>query len=142
MRSAAVLALFAALVASGARADQSVEVKGFHAKVMATLGDFGHLQQELGGKYQLRVTETTIDPEGSMGAHNHLGPGVRCLLSGELTYMILGQTSVYHAGDCFTETGAISHEAHNHGTAPVKLYNFEILPAELPAGKGSLIPAR
>jgi quercetin dioxygenase-like cupin family protein len=141
MRKTSALALFAFLCATPTRADPAVEIKGFHPKVLASLLEFGHLA-ELDGKYQLRVTEIAIDPEGLMGPHHHLGPGVRCLTAGELTYTMLGATTIYRAGDCFTETGAVTHEARNLGAAPVKLLNFEILPAALPADKGSIIPAQ
>jgi quercetin dioxygenase-like cupin family protein len=125
----------------GALADPpaGVELRGFHAKVAATLAEFGHLA-ELNGKYQLRVTQVTYDPDGMMGHHHHLGPGVRCVTAGELTYTMLGKTTIYRAGDCFTETGDVSHDSVNAGGAPVVLLNFEILPVSLPASKGSLIP--
>lgn len=122
-----------------ARADGSVEVKGFHSRVRARMTELGHLR-ELSGKYQLRVTEITIDPEGYMKPHHHLGPGVRCIVSGELTYVFRGATTIYRAGDCFTETGDESHEARNAGPAPVVLHNSELLPASLPENKTSLIP--
>ncbi len=125
--------------AANAHADGAVDFKGFHAKVRSELTDLGHLG-ELNGKYHLRVTETTIDPAGYMRAHHHVGPGVRCLQSGELTYTIGGKTVIYKAGDCFTETGNITHDANNAGAAPVVLLNFELLPASLPESKTSLIP--
>jgi len=130
-----------ALLAAPALADSpgAGETRGFHPKILAALADFGHLS-ELAGKYKLRVTQVTIDPDGGMGAHHHAGPGIRCLTSGELTYTIEGKTTVYRAGDCFTETGGISHTTLNAGAAPVVLLNFEILPASLPETKGSLTP--
>jgi quercetin dioxygenase-like cupin family protein len=121
------------------RADGAVEVKGFHSRVRARMTELGHLR-ELSGKYQLRVTEITIDPNGYMKPHHHLGPGVRCIVSGELTYVFRGATTIYRAGDCFTETGDESHEARNAGAAPVVLHNSELLPASLPENKTSLIP--
>lgn len=132
----ALLTLFAA---NAALAEGAVETKGFHSKVRADVGELGHLS-DLSGKYRLRVTEVTIDPDGYMLAHHHLGPGVRCLTAGELTYSMMGQTTIFKAGDCFTETGDITHEARNRGRAPVVLLNFEILPASLPATQTSLIP--
>jgi len=137
-RKAAGLALLCLFAAGPARAD-GVDVKGFHAKVKADLADLGHLA-ELNGKYRIRVTEVTMDPGGYMHAHHHLGPGLRCIQSGDLTYEIGGKTTVYKAGDCFTETGAMSHESSNPGATPVVLLNFEVLPASLPEGKGSLMP--
>ena len=127
------------LFAAPALADGAVDVKGFHGKTRAQIVEFGHLS-ELNGKYQLRVTEVTIDPDGYMKPHHHLGPGVRCILSGELTYLFRGQTTLYKAGECFTETGDESHEARNAGKTPVVLHNSEVLPATLPEGKTSLIP--
>lgn len=134
------LALICVLFASGADADSSVDLKGFHAKVKAELTDLGHLS-ELNGKYRIRVTEVTMDPAGYMHAHHHLGPGLRCIVSGELTYEIGGKTTLYKPGDCFTETGAMTHESNNAGKDPMVLLNFELLPAALPEGKGSVIPA-
>ena len=139
MLKTSALASMALLAASAARADGAVELKGFHAKVRAELADLGHLS-ELNGKYRLRVTEVTMDPEGYMHAHHHLGPGLRCISSGAMNYTINGKTTLYKAGDCFTETGNVSHESANAGKEPVVLLNFELLPANMPEGKGSLIP--
>lgn len=131
----ASLLLFAA---TAARSD-GVNLKGFHAKVKAELAELGHLS-ELNGKYRIRVTEVTMDPGGYMHAHHHLGPGLRCMQSGEMKYEIEGKTTIYKAGDCFTETGAVTHESSVVGSAPVVLLNFELLPATLPEGKGSITP--
>ena len=136
------LVLASLFVGGAAQADPAgaaVETRGFHGKVRAELDQLGRLS-ELNGKYRLRVTEVTIDADGMMGPHHHLGPGVRCLSAGELTYTIKGQTTVYRSGDCFTETGDVSHEARNVGKDPVVLLNFEILPASLPTTKSSLAP--
>lgn len=134
----AALALLC-LLAPAARAD-GVDLKGFHAKVKAELADLGHLS-ELNGKYRIRVTEVTMDPGGYMHAHHHIGPGLRCLQSGEMKYEIEGKTTIYKPGDCFTETGAVTHESSVVGSAPVVLLNFELLPASLPEGKGSIMVA-
>lgn len=133
---AALLSLFAATAANA----DGVDLKGFHSSVKAELSDLGHLS-ELNGKYRLRVTEVTMDPGGYMHAHHHLGPGLRCLQSGEMKYEIGGKATIYKAGDCFTETGAMTHESSNVGSGPVVLLNFELLPANLTEGKGSIIPA-
>ena len=137
-KKAACLALLSLLAASAARAD-GVELKGFHAKVKAELADLGHLS-ELNGKYRIRVTEVTMEPGGYMHAHHHLGPGLRCMLSGEMKYEIDGKATIYKPGDCFTETGAMTHESSNAGSVPVVLLNFELLPVAMPEGKGSVIP--
>ena len=138
-KTTASLALLALLCAGApARAD-GVDHKGFHAKVLAELADMGHLAA-LDGKYKIRVTQVTMDEAGYMHAHHHVGPGIRCMVSGEMSYAIGGKTSVYKPGDCFTETGAQTHESSNIGKEPVVLLNFELLPADLAEGKGSLIP--
>jgi quercetin dioxygenase-like cupin family protein len=137
-RCAIGLGLFCLLSTSPALAD-GVDIKGFHAKVKAELAELGHLS-ELNGKYRIRVTEVTMDPGGYMHAHHHLGPGLRCIQSGEMKYEIGGTTTIYKAGDCFTETGAKTHESSTVGSAPVVLLNFELLPAAMPEGKGSVIP--
>lgn len=139
LKTSGRLAFACLLCASGARADGGVELKGFHAKVKAELADLGHLS-ELNGKYRLRITEVTMDPGGYMHAHHHLGPGLRCIVAGELTYEIAGKTTIYKTGDCFAETGAMTHESSNAGAAPVVLQNFELLPNAMPEGKGSVIP--
>jgi quercetin dioxygenase-like cupin family protein len=133
---AAALLPFAATIAHA----DGVDIKGFHAAVKAELADLGHLS-ELNGKYRIRVTEVTMEPGGYMHAHHHLGPGLRCMQSGEMKYEIGGKTTIYKAGDCFTETGAMTHESSNVGAGPVVLLNFELLPANMPEGKGSIIPA-
>lgn len=133
-----VLTLACLFAAAAARAD-GVDLKGFHGEVRGELTDLGHLA-ELNGKYRIRVTEVTMDVGGYMHAHHHLGPGIRCMKSGEMKYEINGVTTIYKAGDCFTETGATTHESSNAGTTPVVLLNFELLPAAMPEGKGSIIP--
>jgi quercetin dioxygenase-like cupin family protein len=138
-RFATACALLCLFGASAARAD-GVDLKGFHGKVKAELTDLGHLS-ELNGKYRLRVTEVTMDPGGFMHAHHHLGPGLRCVQSGEMKYDIAGKSTIYKAGDCFTETGAVTHESSVVGSAPVVLLNFELLPDSIPEGTGSIIPA-
>ncbi len=137
-KAAAGAALLCVLSTHAAQAD-GVDLKGFHAKALAELSDLGHLS-ELNGKYKIRVTQVTMDEAGYMHAHHHVGPGIRCMVSGEMAYAIGGKTMVYKAGDCFTETGAQTHESSNVGKEPVVLLNFELLPANLPDGKGSLIP--
>src|SRR5260370_30570318 len=67
----------------------------------------GHLQA-LNGKYKLRVSETRYLPQGFIGNHHHAGPGIRCLLSGELTYVQPDRTTPYKADECFFEPHDLS----------------------------------
>src|SRR5260370_18396670 len=90
----------------------------------------GHLH-DLNGKYKLRVSETRYLRQGFIGNHHHAGPGIRCLLSGELTYVQPDRTTTYKAGECFFESGDMSHTAQNLTANAVLLWNSELLPADL-----------
>jgi quercetin dioxygenase-like cupin family protein len=41
---------------------------------------------ELNGKFKMRATEVTFAPGAHLVVHHHVGPGVRYVLSGELTF--------------------------------------------------------
>ena len=120
-------------------AQQPVERKGVASTVKLEGTEFGYLS-ELNGKYKLRVTETIIEPGGSIGEHHHVGPGIRFLVSGELTLDGQGKTRIYKAGDYFYETGTITHRASNKGSSPVVNIIFEILPVDLKGG--STVPPK
>ncbi len=122
-------------------AENKIDLKGFHGKLRAQLHELGYLS-ELNGKYQIRVTEVTIDPQGYMKDHHHSGPGIRCIVSGELTYVINNEKTVYKTGDCFTERGDITHTSANPKVKPVKLLNFELLPSSIKDTENSLQPVR
>lgn len=120
-------------------AQQQVERKGLTSTVKVEATDFGYLS-ELNGKYKLRATVTTIEPGGYIGEHNHVGPGIRFLASGELTFVEHGKTRNYKAGDYFYETGAITNRASNNGSTPVVNIIFEILPVDWKGG--SAVPPK
>ncbi|MFM9163246.1 MAG: cupin domain-containing protein [Methylocystis sp.] len=122
-------------------AESKIDLKGFHGKIRAQLNELGYLS-ELNGKYLIRVTEVRIDSQGYMKDHHHSGPGIRCVISGELTYVINNQKSLYKTGDCFTERGDITHTSANPKSKPVKLLNFELLPNSVKDHENSLLPVR
>lgn len=99
----------------------------------------GHLT-ELNGRYKLRLSETVYEAGGSIGVHHHAGPGLRFVEAGTLTYVQAGHDTVYRAGDCFYETGAIQHTARNDGKLPVRLLNFELLPADWKGSSAYAVP--
>ena len=115
------------------RADEhaagKVEKVGQESKIAFEHAVSGHLT-ELNGRYKLRVTETTYMPGGHIGEHHHSGPGIRLVLSGELTYIQADKTTIYKAGDYIYESGDVTHTAVNKTNGPVKLLNFEILPVD------------
>ncbi len=82
----------------------------------------------------------TYDPGGHIGSHHHVGPGIRCVTAGQLTYVQPDKTTIYKAGDCFFESGAVSHTAHNATEEHVVLLNFQLLPVDW--SKGSAIPPK
>ena len=128
-------------VTAAAAADQHGEVAkhGFTSRVLMEEVVAGHLT-ELNGHYKLRLSETVYEPGGSIGVHHHVGPGLRFVESGVLTYVQAGHTAKYKAGDCFYETGAIQHTARNDGKSPVRLLNFELLPVNWKGSSAYAVP--
>jgi quercetin dioxygenase-like cupin family protein len=128
--------------AATAQADGSpvkVDTKGLVAKIKFEAPIEGTLK-EINGKYKLRVTELTLAPGGHVGEHNHVGPGIRQVTSGYMTYVLPKETIVYGPGDFFFESGDINHTVFNRTDQPMVHVLFEILPVDL---KGpSLIPVK
>ena len=135
----AVVILAIGLGTANAEQPLMVESEGKHGAVKIDEMVAGHLT-ELNGRYRLRVAEVTYDPGGHIGSHRHVGPGIRCVTAGQLTYVQGDKTTIYRAGDCFFESGAVSHTAHNATEEPVVLLNFQLLPADW--SEGSAIPPR
>jgi quercetin dioxygenase-like cupin family protein len=134
---AAVLAVFVSDVGYAQQAGK-VESKGQQAKIKIEEPVAGYLT-ELNGRYKLRVTQISYEPGGYTGSHHHVGPGIRCITSGELTFTT-DQTHVYRPGDCFFESGDVSHTARNATDKPTMLLNFELVTASHTGG--TAIPVR
>ena len=117
----------------------TVEKKGQISRTKLEAIVAGHLS-ELNGKFKLRVSEVTYEPGGFIGLHHHVGPGIRCVTAGELTYVQPDKTTVYGAGECFFESGDVSHTAANRTAKSVVLLNFEVLPAEWVGGSAVAVP--
>jgi len=116
-----------------------VDTKGLTAKIRFESPLSGYLT-ELNGKYKLRVTELTLEPGGHVGEHNHVGPGIRLMTLGEMTYVLPDKTIIYKAGDFFFESGDINHTVYNKTDEPNQHLLFEILPADLQGP--SLMPVK
>src|SRR5262245_23114129 len=116
-----------------------VDTKGLVAKIKFEAPIAGFLN-EINGKYKLRVTELTLAPGGYVGEHNHVGPGIRQVTSGYMTYVLPKETIVYGPGDFFFESGDVNHTVFNKTDAPMVHVLFEILPADLSGP--SLIPVK
>ena len=135
-----ILVLFALLqVSECAIAQPAVESVGITPVLKLEETISGHLS-ELNGKFKLRAIELTLAPGAFLGAHHHAGPGIRLVLSGELTFNQAGKAFVYRTGDYFYESGNVVHTAQNKTNSPVRVAFFEILPV---AWSGpSLIPPK
>jgi quercetin dioxygenase-like cupin family protein len=107
-----------------------VHTQGLTAKIKFEHVLAGFLT-ELNGRYKLRVTELTLAPGGTVGEHNHVGPGIRLVTSGHMTYVLPEHTIVYSPGEFFFESGDINHTVYNKTNAPMVHLLFEILPADL-----------
>jgi quercetin dioxygenase-like cupin family protein len=110
-------------------AQEKVEAQGISQTIKLDEVVYGHLA-ELNGKFKLRATEVTFAPDAHLGAHHHVGPGIRYVLSGEVTFTEGGQATVYKAGDYFFESGNIVHTAQNKTKLPLVVLFFEILPKD------------
>src|SRR5215469_977654 len=113
MRHFTLLLLLALLGGTGRLAAQeAVETRGITSEVKIEEVIFGHLP-ELNGKFKIRATELTFAPDGYVGVHHHIGPGIRYVIYGDLTFAEGGQETVYKAGEYYFETGNLAHTARN-----------------------------
>src|SRR5262245_36360493 len=110
-------------------AQETVETRGITSVIKIDEVIFGHLT-ELNGKFKLRATELTFAPDGYVGVHHHIGPGIRSVISVELTFAEGGQEAVYKAGEYFFETGNLAHTAQNKTNMPLRVLVVEILPKD------------
>ena len=111
------------------KAQEKVEVRGITSMIKLDEVIFGHLT-ELNGKFKMRATEVTFAPGGFLGVHHHVGPGIRYVLSGEVTFTEGGRATIYKAGDYFFETGNLAHTAENKTNQPLRILFVEILPRD------------
>ncbi len=116
-----------------------IDTKGLTARIRFEQVISGPLA-EVNGRYKLRITELTLAPGGHVGEHNHVGPGIRQVTAGRMTYVLPDRTVDYDPGDFFFESGDVNHTVYNRTDAPMVHMLFEILPADLSGP--SLIPVR
>jgi quercetin dioxygenase-like cupin family protein len=110
-------------------AQETVETRGVTSVIKLDEVIFCHLT-ELNGKFKLRATELTFAPDGYVGVHHHVGPGIRYVISGELTFAEGGQETVYKAGEYYFETGNLAHTAQNKTNLPLRVLVVEVLPKD------------
>ena len=102
-RTLAYTLLFAVAVALPVSAQQ-VDRKGAASKVMLEQVISSHLAP-LNGKYKLIATETTYEPGGYTALHDHVGPGIRYVLSGEISFVQEGERDHLQGGRVFLRRG-------------------------------------
>ena len=110
-------------------AQETVETRSVTSAIKIDEVIFGHLT-ELNGRFKLRATELTFAPDGYIGVHHHIGPGIRYVISGELTFAEGGQETIYKAGEYYFETGNLAHTAQNKTNLPLRVLVVEILPKD------------
>jgi quercetin dioxygenase-like cupin family protein len=110
-------------------AQEKVEARGIKSEVKIEEVLFGHLT-ELNGKFKVRVTEFTFAPDAYLGVHHHAGPGVRYVISGELSFSEGGRETIYKAGDYYFETDNLAHTAQNKANVPLRVLVVDILPKD------------
>ena len=110
-------------------AQEKVEARGITSTIKLDEVLFGHLN-ELNGKFRIRVTEFIFEPGAYLGAHHHVGPGVRYVIAGELTFTEGGQVTVYKSGDYYFETGNLAHTAENKTNLPLRILVVDLLPKD------------
>jgi quercetin dioxygenase-like cupin family protein len=108
-------------------AQEKVEVRGVTSEVKIEEVTFGHLS-ELNDRFKMRATEFVLAPGAFIGAHHHAGPGIRYILSGEITITEGGIVTVYKAGEYYYETGNIAHTAENKANVPLRFSVVEMIP--------------
>jgi quercetin dioxygenase-like cupin family protein len=108
-------------------------IKGHNTANQARICDFW-LSDGTQWKYKFRVTQITYEPGGYTGDHHHVGPGIRYVASGELTFVEQDKTRIYKTGDYYFESGDLTHTAINNTSSPTVLINIEILPADWKGG--------
>src|SRR5262245_22614484 len=99
-------------------AQETVETRGITAGIKIVEFILGDLP-ELNSKLNLRAPELMFAPDGYVGVHHHVGPGIRYVISGELTFAEGGQETVYKAGEYYFETGNLAHTAQNKTNLPL-----------------------
>jgi len=141
MKRLTLFVIFVALfhVMGYSSAQQQVERKGVASTVKLGEKNFGYLS-ELNGKYKLVAIQTTFEPGGYVREHQHVGPGIRFVASGELTFVMEGKTTTYKTGEYFYEAGNLTNAAYNKGSSPLVLITFEILPVDWKGG--SAVPPK
>ena len=89
------------------------------------------------GAYLMRCDRVDFPPAGIAYTHTHQGPGIRCLLSGEIRIKVSGAEHLVRPGEAWFEAGPDPVLALASEREPTAFARVMILPAEL-RGKSSI----
>jgi len=87
--------------------------------------------------YLMRCDRVDFPPGGIAYTHTHQGPGIRCLLSGEIRIRVSGKEQLVRPGEAWFEAGPDPVLALASEREPTAFARVMILPAEL-RGKSSI----
>ena len=74
------------------------------------------------------IARVEIAPEARAGRHTHPGDEISYVLEGEGEILVEGKPPLkVKAGDGFVVPGGSRHDAHNTGTAPLKLVGVYVI---------------
>jgi quercetin dioxygenase-like cupin family protein len=89
------------------------------------------------GAYLMRCDRVDFPPGGIAYTHTHQGPGIRCLLSGEIRIKVSGEEHLVRPGEAWFEAGPAPVLALASEREPTSFARVMVLPAEL-RGKSSI----
>jgi quercetin dioxygenase-like cupin family protein len=89
------------------------------------------------GGYLMRLDRVDFPPGGIAYLHTHRGPGIRCLLAGEIRVDVNGGAHTRQPGEAWFEAGPDPVLAHASEREPTSFARVMILPREL-KGKSSI----
>lgn len=87
--------------------------------------------------YLMRLDRVDFPPGGIAYLHTHRGPGIRCLLAGEIRVEVNGAAHMLKPGEAWFEAGPDPVLAHASEREPTSFARVMILPREL-RGKSSI----
>jgi quercetin dioxygenase-like cupin family protein len=87
--------------------------------------------------YLVRCDRVDFPPGGIAYTHTHQGPGIRCLLSGEIRVRVSGTEHLVRPGEAWFEAGPDPVLALASEREPTSFARVMVLPAEL-RGKSSI----
>ena len=87
--------------------------------------------------YLMRCDRVDFPPGGIAYTHTHQGPGIRCLLAGEIRVRVSGREQLLRPGEAWFEAGPDPVLALASEREPTAFARVMVLPAEL-RGKSSI----